>query len=89
MATPRVFITRRIHSRAEEVLRTAECEVRVAPEERPLTDAELRAGAANADAVLCLLQAAWAWQRRTERHGLPDAVDPVEGWIVSVPASGR
>src|SRR5690606_13555326 len=41
------------------------------------------------DAVLCLLQAAWAWQRRTERHGLPDAVDPVEGWIVSVPASGR
>lgn len=55
MATPRVFITRRIHSRAEEVLRTAECEVRVAPEDRPLTDTELRAGAADTDAVLCLL----------------------------------
>lgn len=40
------------------------------------------------DAVLCLVQAAWAWQRRAERYGLPDAVDPVEGWIVSVPATG-
>lgn len=39
------------------------------------------------DAVLCLLQAAWAWQRRAERYGLPHAVDPVEGWIVSVPAT--
>lgn len=38
------------------------------------------------DAVLCLLQAAWAWQRRARRFGLPDDVDPVEGWIVSVPA---
>lgn len=37
------------------------------------------------DAVLCLLQAAWAWQRRDHCFGLPDAVDPVEGWIVSVP----
>ena len=41
------------------------------------------------DAVLCLLQAAWAWQRRAERYGLPAAVDPVEGWIVSVPAAAR
>jgi Protein of unknown function (DUF429) len=33
------------------------------------------------DAVLCLLQAAWA--SRQPRYGLPAEVDPVEGWIVS------
>lgn len=33
------------------------------------------------DAVLCLLQAAWAAQRAD--HGVPAAVDPLEGWIVS------
>ncbi|HMM50581.1 MAG TPA: DUF429 domain-containing protein [Burkholderiaceae bacterium] len=37
------------------------------------------------DAVLCLAQAAWGWQRRSRRYGLPEEVDPVEGWIVSVP----
>lgn len=39
------------------------------------------------DAVLCLLQAAWADQARAAGHphwGLPD-FDPLEGWIVSVP----
>jgi hypothetical protein len=37
------------------------------------------------DAVLCLLQAAWALERRRGGHpnwGLPD-FDPLEGWIVS------
>jgi hypothetical protein len=33
------------------------------------------------DAVLCLMQAAWASTR--PGWGLPDAIDPVEGWIVS------
>jgi len=33
------------------------------------------------DAVLCLLQAAWASQR--PGYGLPAEVDPLEGWIVS------
>jgi hypothetical protein len=33
------------------------------------------------DAVLCLMQAAWASQRPDA--GLPPGVDPVEGWIVS------
>lgn len=33
------------------------------------------------DAVLCLMQAAWASTR--PGFGLPDAVDPLEGWIVS------
>lgn len=35
------------------------------------------------DAVLCALQAAWAWQRRDAGYGLPAAIDPVEGWIVT------
>jgi hypothetical protein len=33
------------------------------------------------DAVLCLVQAAWASTR--SNFGLPDEVDPIEGWIVS------
>jgi hypothetical protein len=38
------------------------------------------------DAVLCLVQAAWAQQQHLDgmpRYGLPEAVDPLEGWIVS------
>ncbi|MGN6830687.1 DUF429 domain-containing protein [Paucibacter sp. M5-1] len=33
------------------------------------------------DAVLCLMQAAWAQDR--EGYGLPTAIDPLEGWITS------
>jgi hypothetical protein len=33
------------------------------------------------DAVLCLMQAAWASTRAN--HGLPADIDPLEGWIVS------
>ena len=33
------------------------------------------------DAVLCMLQAAWA--SRQPGYGLPAAIDPLEGWIVS------
>jgi Protein of unknown function (DUF429) len=42
------------------------------------------------DACLCLMQAAWGWQRRETNFGLPSAIDSVaaiEGWIVSVPAA--
>jgi len=38
------------------------------------------------DAVLCLLQAAWAQERHAEghvRYGLPENADPLEGWIVT------
>jgi hypothetical protein len=34
------------------------------------------------DAVLCMVQAAWAHLRHEDKHGLPD-FDPLEGWIVS------
>ncbi len=51
-----------------------------------LTHAQRDALAADAagdrlDAVLCLMQAAWAVQRPA--YGLPLDVDPLEGWIVS------
>lgn len=36
------------------------------------------------DAVLCLLQAAWA--SGEANHGLPAGMDPLEGWIVSATA---
>ena len=39
------------------------------------------ASADRLDAVLCLLQAAWAGARPD--HGLPQAIDPLEGWIVT------
>ena len=38
------------------------------------------------DAVLCLLQAAWAQQRHSDGdpfYGLPPNMDPLEGWIVT------
>ena len=41
------------------------------------------------DAVLCLLQAAWAQVRQHQGctgYGLPDQVDPLEGWIVTAGA---
>lgn len=33
------------------------------------------------DAVLCALQAAWAWTRRSESYGIPTHVNTLEGWI--------
>jgi hypothetical protein len=38
------------------------------------------------DACICLIQTAWAYQRYDSNFGLPENTDPVEGWIVSVPA---
>ena len=37
------------------------------------------------DAVLCLVQAAWAAAR--PRYGLPKAIDPLEGWITTAPVA--
>ena len=39
------------------------------------------------DAVMCMVQAAWAQTQHAEgsvRYGLPDHMDPLEGWIVTV-----
>lgn len=35
------------------------------------------------DAVQCLVQAAWAARQGAPHYGLPDDLDPLEGWIVS------
>lgn len=35
------------------------------------------------DAVLCLMQAAWAARQGAPRYGLPEGMDPLEGWIVT------
>lgn len=42
-------------------------------------------GGDSVDAILCLLQAAWAWQHRAENFGLPQRMDPLEGWIATAP----
>jgi hypothetical protein len=33
------------------------------------------------DALLCAIQAAWAWSHREEGFGMPDPIDPLEGAI--------
>jgi NADPH2:quinone reductase len=33
------------------------------------------------DALLCAIQAAWAWQNREKGYGAPSPVDSLEGWI--------
>lgn len=38
------------------------------------------------DAVLCLVQAAWGWRAHRQGHplwGLPQGIDPLEGWILT------
>jgi hypothetical protein len=37
------------------------------------------------DAVLCLMQAAWGGLQGWPWFGLPESLDPLEGWIVSAP----
>jgi len=38
-------------------------------------------GADHLDALLCAIQAAWAWTKREAGYGAPNHVDPLEGWI--------
>ncbi|MGE5153655.1 MAG: DUF429 domain-containing protein [Bdellovibrio bacteriovorus] len=38
-------------------------------------------GADHLDALLCAIQAAWAWTRRAQGFGAPDGSAPLEGWI--------
>jgi hypothetical protein len=33
------------------------------------------------DALLCAVQAGWAWRNRAQGFGLPSDLDPLEGWI--------
>lgn len=38
-------------------------------------------GADQLDALLCAIQAAWAWTQRANKYGAPDPIDPLEGGI--------
>jgi Protein of unknown function (DUF429) len=38
-------------------------------------------GADHLDALLCAVQAAWAWRQRDDRFGAPETADRLEGWI--------
>lgn len=38
-------------------------------------------GGDHLDALLCAIQAAWAWNRRNDAFGKPVNTDPLEGWI--------
>lgn len=58
--------------------------LRLAPAQRKAIAAD--AGGDRIDAVLCLMQAAWA--ERQPGCGVPADVDPVEGWIVGPAAGG-
>jgi hypothetical protein len=52
----------------------------------PLLNSLIRdASGDRLDAVLCAMQAAWAWQRREGNYGLPARIDALEGWVVMVP----
>ncbi|MGZ3215096.1 DUF429 domain-containing protein [Paracoccus sp. T5] len=46
-------------------------------------------GADHLDALLCAVQAAWAWRQRGSRFGAPEVVDPLEGWIADPFLTGR
>ncbi len=35
------------------------------------------------DALLCAVQASWAWRNRAHGYGAPDTVDSLEGWIAA------
>ena len=41
------------------------------------------------DALLCAIQAAWAWRNRVSRYGAPLSVDPLEGWIADPTVSRK
>ncbi len=46
-------------------------------------------GGDHLDALLCAIQAAWAWTHRDEEYGKPLDADPMEGWIAEPAISGR
>lgn len=48
--------------------------------EAPMTLADDPTGD-QLDALLCAIQAAWAWMQMDNNYGLPTSHDPLEGWI--------
>ncbi len=58
--------------------------LRLAGDARLLDRALVDGSGDTLDAVVCAIQAGWALGQ--PRHGIPEGVDPIEGWIVGVPA---
>jgi hypothetical protein len=49
-----------------------------------LRDAAIEDGTGDTlDAIAACGQAAWGAQRRDRNYGLPERIDPIEGWIVT------
>ena len=46
-------------------------------------------GADHLDALLCAVQAGWAWMHRDNNFGASSPVDPLEGWIADPLLHGR
>ena len=50
----------------------------------------VRDGSGDAlDALLCAVQAGWAYSQRDRNYGIPPDCDPLEGWIVDPLMAGR
>ena len=76
------------HAARAELLdrvRQGRSRLRMAVEMTPAHRSALLADATGdaVDAVLCLVQAAWAARQGPPRYGIPEGIDPLEGWIVS------
>jgi hypothetical protein len=78
----RLFARKDLIDALEQGRTRLELRLRLSPAQRDALVAE--ASADRLDAVLCLMQAAWGSERAG--FGLPAAVDPLEGWIVTAPA---
>ena len=46
-------------------------------------------GGDHLDALLCGIQAAWAWNQRDNNFGAPDPIDSLEGWIAGMESETR
>jgi hypothetical protein len=80
--TPERLITRKDLLTALEAGRTRlQLHLKLSHAQRDALAAD--ASGDSLDAVLCMVQAAWALRRGPPRWGLPDSLDPLEGWIVS------
>jgi hypothetical protein len=65
-----------------EVLERGECRFGIRLDAGTHRDSLVQDGSGDMlDAVLCVLMAAWAWERRESNFGLPE-FDSLEGWIV-------
>jgi hypothetical protein len=81
---PRLLARKDIITKLETAQTRLGLRLRLSNAQRDLVTADAKGDAL--DALMCLVQAAWAQQQHMDGHacyGLPDTLDPLEGWIVS------